>query len=122
MSSILPPYSGHGRLPNGPGPMPGPPIGSLGLIATNGASESEVPQISTKLPDILAIKQEHPSPQMPLFDSVSKVNVDNDNSGTENEVKLEEPVKKNTNIAIDFTNSFKKDNKHSMSIGGLLNN
>ncbi|KAG7192456.1 putative electron transfer flavoprotein subunit [Scheffersomyces spartinae] len=108
MSSILPPYSGNGRLPNGPGPMPGPHIGALSALSS-GISNG----MSTTLPSIKLMNS--PAPASVLKQEDNQV-----------AIKQEETAKKNTPIAIDFTNSFKSNdkstNKNSMSIGGLLNN
>ncbi|EGW32362.1 uncharacterized protein SPAPADRAFT_55830 [Spathaspora passalidarum NRRL Y-27907] len=118
--SFYPPYTGEGKIPNGPGPLPGPsPFGHFSQIAMLPPPSS--PQVATnfeqiKLPALkLDSKSPVPKPEVKgkCCDSCSG-------------------KKSTTPLAIDFTSSYKQEKKDTdsgidnkrkaaLSIGGLLN-
>ncbi|RLV94506.1 Suppressor of ferric uptake 1 [Spathaspora sp. JA1] len=120
--SFYPPYSGEGRMPNGPGPVPGPSpyryFSPVSILPPPSSPQVPSGYEQIKLPAL------HIEKSTPIAKTESKCQCCS--SGEK---------KSNTPLAIDFTSSYKKDKKESsdnginssvkrksaLSIGGLLN-
>lgn len=134
----FPPYSG-GRIPNGPGPVPGPPPPNLynPLMRPSMQFSNMLPYQPINIPPILLPQQQshttaHPEQpqQVSIHTESPKVSQDKPNTSPVSQAKSSTspslPSQQSTPpqeaakapLAVDFTNSFKAN---KISIGGLLN-
>lgn len=129
----FPPYNGLGRIPNGPGPFPGPPppgIYNLPLLRPSSQplpSTQPLPSqqlLPIPIPQIQLPAIQKPVDGKPLISPNSQT-LSNYEESTTNSIKSSPPMKQqltppreHKTLAVDFTSSF-KGNK--ISIGGLLN-
>lgn len=150
-TSCFPPYSGSGRVPNGPGPLPGPPprlfqpmyyvqptaqfaphVGQQTVQFNQHPQRNVLPgQNSPSLQNELPIPTQLP-PVQPYVPHVQQSPEAYTSSARGTAIKLPSinvtPIKETDgsldgrHLAVDFTKYFgSSEKKHPMSIGGLLN-
>ncbi|KAK6463038.1 GATA type transcriptional activator of nitrogen-regulated genes [Scheffersomyces coipomensis] len=123
-TSYFPPYTGAGRIPNGPGPVPGPPPPPIQFgyysqppqNSTSQSSQSKYHSESIKLPQ-LNLKGDKPSvspqqshPQLaPIINKELSLPLPSKISSLISASSNERKSHMSTPLAIDFTSAFKAD-------------